>query len=586
MAYVQPNSIVQLFKGINLDNRYMHTIYFANESAQNAWFTSKVTYTFQQISYTRYTKNSIKLKADTTDIIDCTYLRFKNDRNVDKWFYAFINSVEYVNENTCLITYEIDVMQTWFIQNGSVRPCMVLREHVNDDTFGKNLEPEPIGSEMYDKNFLADANTLVDEGGNTVTNVFKNFNAFVTTGGDPVEADLGHVTTGVQSTTVNGLFNYTLFLSAEINNSTEVQALIADMYTLLGSWDKGEQKIDVFDITQFPTAFSPKGNVASPKTFTKSFSIPTALGDYTPKNKKLLGYPYNLLLVTSKDGSCGQYKWEYFNTNLMQNPTFKLQGSPLGGGNIICYPRNYNGVADAIDEKVVMNDFPKSAFSYDAYQAWVASGGKTRLQNAEQINNARMFVNASRQGGEALRDIASATAHGGSAVISYKTGDDVRTISEGIQALDKVKTSGEHTTSLLTDIVEARNKIVYQWKDAEYRPNMVVGTPSPVTAVAYQYLNFYFYQVHVRENEAKHLDDFLSCYGYAINRVKTPNLTGRQYWNFVQTQDCVIAGNMPSSSKEAIARIFDGGIFFWRNGDQVGNFSISVTADSINNPIV
>ena len=584
MAYVQPNSIVQLFKGINLDNRYMHTIYFASESAQNTWFTSKVTYTFQQISYTRYTKNSIKLKADTTDIIDCTYLRFKNDRNVDKWFYAFINSVEYVNENTCLITYEIDVMQTWFIQNGSVRPCMVLREHVNDDTFGKNLEPEPIGSEMYDKDFLADANTLVDAGGNTVTNVFTHFNAFVTTGGDPMQSE--QYTTGVEGTTVNGLFNYTLFLSAEINESTEVQALIADMYALLGSWDKGEQKIDVFDITQFPTAFSPKGSVTSPKTFTKTLSIPTALGAYTPKNKKLLGYPYNLLLVTSKDGSCGQYKWEYFNTNLMQNPTFKLQGSPLGGGNIICYPKNYNGVADAIDEKVVMDDFPKSAFSYDAYQAWIASGGKTRLQNAEQINNARMFVNASRQGGEALRNIASATAHGGSAVLSYKAGDDIRTISEGIQALDKVKTSGEYTTSLLTDMVEARNKIAYQWKDADYRPNIVVGTPSPVTAVAYEYLNFYFYQVHVRENEAKHLDDFLSCYGYAINRVKIPNLTGRQYWNFVQTQDCVIAGNMPSSSKEAIARIFDGGIFFWKNGDQVGNFSISVTADSINNPIV
>lgn len=584
MAYVQPNSIVQLFKGINLDNRYMHTIYFANESAQNSWFSGKVTYTFQQMSYTRYTRNSIKLKADTTDIMNCTYLRFKNDRSVDKWFYAFINAVEYVNENTCLVTYEIDVMQTWFIQNGSVRPCMVLREHVDDDTFGKNLEPEPIGSDMYDKNFLTDASTLVDAGGNTVTNVFTNFNAFVTTGGDPMQSE--NYPTGVQGTTVNGLFNYTLFLSAEINQSSEVQALIADMYSLLGSWDKGEQKVDVFDITQFPTAFSPKGNVTSPKTFTKTFPIPTAIGDYTPKNKKLLAYPYNFLLVTSKNGSCGQYRWEYFNTNLMQNPTFKLQGSPLGGGNIICYPRIYNGVADAIDEKVVMNDFPKSAFSYDAYQAWVANGGKTRLQNAENINNARMFVNISKNAANSMRDIASGMTHGGSAVLNYKSGNDVKAVTEGLQALDKVRTVGESNVSLIADLVEAKNKIAYQWKDAEYQPNIVVGTPSPVTAVAYDYLNFYFYQVHVRENEAKHLDDFLSCYGYAINRVKTPNITGRQYWNFVQTQDCVIEGNMPSSSKEAIARIFDGGIFFWRNGDQVGNFSISVSAGSINNPII
>ena len=58
------------------------------------------------------------------------------------------------------------------------------------------------------------------------------------------------------------------------------------------------------------------------------------------------------------------------------------------------------------------------------------------------------------------------------------------------------------------------------------------------------------------------------------------------YWNFVQTENCVIAGDMPSSSKDAIARIFDGGITFWHNGDNVGNYGISVTNGSINNPII
>ena len=75
-------------------------------------------------------------------------------------------------------------------------------------------------------------------------------------------------------------------------------------------------------------------------------------------------------------------------------------------------------------------------------------------------------------------------------------------------------------------------------------------------------------------------------YGYATNKVKQPNLTGRSYWNFVQTDGAVIAGDMPSSSKEAIGRIFDGGITFWHNGDNVGNYAISTSNGSINNPIV
>ena len=94
--------------------------------------------------------DQIKVKDDVTNLLGCTYLRFKNDRSVDKWFYAFITNLEYVNENTALVEYEIDVMQTWFIQNGSVRPCMVLREHVTDDVFTHNLEAEPVGSDTYD----------------------------------------------------------------------------------------------------------------------------------------------------------------------------------------------------------------------------------------------------------------------------------------------------------------------------------------------------------------------------------------------------------------------------------------------------
>ena len=43
---------------------------------------------------------------------------------------------------------------------------------------------------------------------------------------------------------------------------------------------------------------------------------------------------------------------------------------------------------------------------------------------------------------------------------------------------------------------------------------------------------------------------------------------------------------MPASSKAAIANIFNGGIFFWKNGDNIGNFQIETSHGSIDNPIV
>ena len=136
------------------------------------------------------------------------------------------------------------------------------------------------------------------------------------------------------------------------------------------------------------------------------------------------------------------------------------------------------------------------------------------------------------------------------------------------------------------NVMEAQNKIGYQWSDAQYQPNQIIGSASPNTIVAMRALDFYFFSVHVRKDELIRLDDFLSCYGYAINKVVQPNLHTRAYWNFIQTQGAVISGNMPSSSKEAIARIFDGGITFWHNGDQIGNYRQSVSSGSINNPII
>ena len=494
-----------------------------------------------------------------------------------------MTGVDYVNENTSIVHYEIDVMQTWFIQGGYIRPCMVLREHVNDDTFARNLEEEPIGSDAYDKTYIGDANTLKDINDNDITGAFNDYSIIVNTTGDVADAERVPNGTGITSSIVDGIFNGTCMLHSSMSG-TGLRNLLDDLYWLLGSWDKNEQKIDVLDISTFPTAFS--SGIGGRDFYKKSFAMPSTFDTYTPKNKKLLTYPYNFLLVTTRDGSCGQFKWELFNDVLNVNPTFKLYGSCMGGGNIICFPSSYNGVADDIDDKIVMDSFPKNAFSYDAFQAWIASGGKTRLETAERFNNARMFVEAVNIGTGTAVDVGYAAARGGLSYASYKKGD---MLSAGIGAVDagsRLANRAQQDLTGLIEIAEARNKIDYQWKDASYRPNIVVGTQSSVTSVGRGYLNFYFIQVHVREHEAKHIDDFFSCYGYAINRVKAPNLTGRQYWNFVQTKDAVIGGDMPASSKEAIGRIFDGGITFWHDGDQVGNYAQSVTSGSIDNPIV
>ena len=42
-------------------------------------------------------------------------MMFQNSAYGDKWFYAFITSVEYVNDVTSNISFEIDVMQLGYL---------------------------------------------------------------------------------------------------------------------------------------------------------------------------------------------------------------------------------------------------------------------------------------------------------------------------------------------------------------------------------------------------------------------------------------------------------------------------------------
>lgn len=575
MAYVQPNSVLQLFKGINLDNRYLHTIYFASESAQNTWFTSKVTsaLTFNALMYRRYTSNAVKIEADATSLLGVTYMRFKNTRSGAKWFYAFVLNVDYVNENTAIVYYEIDVMQTWFMQGGSVRPCMVLREHVNDDTFGTNLEEEPIGSDVYECDQLP--YTLLGETGH----LFEDYALVINTNENPIEKQLPILNNKL----INGTCFYKFNESDYANEADYVAAVEQFLDTLIqnmnGNWEDGTKPIEVVDMFTFPEKFASYSILNN--THSISITHPTTLSGYTPKNKKLYGYPYSYLQLTTKNGEGCSLKWEYFSEMLVTrlDAIFTAYGSAIGGGTIQCYPIAYNGIANNIDAGLTLDNFPKNPFTYDAYQAWVASGGSIKLSDATKITNLR-GVTATVS---AVSSLVTDVSNGVSDVATSASDEDILGVVNGINKIVQGATKAIDTT---LSVKEAKNKIKYAWKDAAYQPNIVVGKATPSLSVSKRSLDFYFQNVHVKVDELKRLDDFLSCYGYSCKRVKAPNLTGRQYWNFVQTQNAVIAGDMPSSSKEAIGRIFDGGITFWHNGDQVGNYRQSVSNDSINNPIV
>lgn len=145
--YIEPNSTIRLLKEVPLDNTYTHTIYFGSQSAQYNFFsTAYPQIVYNKQSYQRVNKGTLRIQASIDQVYNCNYLMFLNpifSGLQSKWFYAFITKVDYINNAVTEITYELDVMQTWFFDY-DLHPSYIERSHERTDVVGDNIAPEPI----------------------------------------------------------------------------------------------------------------------------------------------------------------------------------------------------------------------------------------------------------------------------------------------------------------------------------------------------------------------------------------------------------------------------------------------------------
>ena len=163
MATIIPNSEVRLIKNVPFSNNYKNVIQFNDKTSQENYFKSLPNILADDFKYVR-NNGIIKVPYYRDEILEYNYLMFKNKAYGDKYFYAFITNISYINPNTSAISFELDVFQTWFM-DVQFKPSYVEREHCqrwnSDGTPVINTIPEGLdyGSEyvykghtrLYDK---------------------------------------------------------------------------------------------------------------------------------------------------------------------------------------------------------------------------------------------------------------------------------------------------------------------------------------------------------------------------------------------------------------------------------------------------
>ena len=522
---ITPNTDIFLLKTpFEMDEE--NTLTFTNTTAQYNYFNSLPKLELEGATYQRQ-DGVLRWAGSYDDIISYNYCMYRNTGFSNKWFYAFVEDIKFINPNMTEIKLKTDCYQTWAFDI-TYNKMFVEREHVNDDTVGKHTVPENldtgdyiIGSLEYDQYNISAMNDNTKVCYILASTLdLDNPPSGSTT---PYSMSFGSCYGGVYSGLVywgsrtlygNGIMNKLLDLSYRGQANEVVNLFVAPMW-VVGVLN-GEGDNPMSGTVYISTA---------PKEVTINITKPTTLGNaklgtYTPKNKKLLTSKYNYLLVNNGGGGTAKFEYENWTGN---NAVFKMIGTLTAGCSIKLVPSDYqySGLSDV--NSLVLGKYPTLSWTTDMYLNWLT-------QNA--VNNTIDTVTAGVKG------------------LFAPQGSSLLPLAE--HQLNRLKEDTEH-----------------RFSPAQNNGNINSGDIS----YSYGFNRFQFYKMTIRKEYAQIIDDYLSAFGYRVNEYKTPNITGRTYWNYVKTNGCNITGDIPQKDIQELKRLFDRGITFWHDATKFLDYS-------------
>ena len=227
MAYVEPNSTIQIFKNVPLDSSYRNTYWFTSINAQDDFFgvtnySAFYGITFPENSYTRKGRGFVRLNIAPDTIISYNYMRYRNVNHARKWYYAFILDVEYINENTAEISFEIDVIQT-YMWDVTIHDSFVERQHNLTDERGDNIVDEGLNI----------GDTYVEQSQTVLYNLTPNRLGFLS-----AKDTTGIVNSVPDLSIVNGVMARVQILGVNLPSTlAELQSFNDDLKTMLPLFD-------------------------------------------------------------------------------------------------------------------------------------------------------------------------------------------------------------------------------------------------------------------------------------------------------------------------------------------------------------
>ncbi|MBO6256105.1 MAG: hypothetical protein J6O49_21080 [Bacteroidaceae bacterium] len=533
MAYVQPNSTIEFFSDINLSDKYTDSLYFASVNAKDTYFTNltKVARVLT-CSYTRENRGYVRVEVPMSTLIGATYMRFKNTSFENKWFYAFVKNVNYINNQTTEVMFELDPLMTW-MGTFTLNECYIERQHTLNDGIGNNICEEglPLGE------YVIEGQDRITLGSRKIAIIYLSPNQ---TGADGQW--LGGTYTGCHVA-----FADTPQQADSILDNLVAQNLIDNVGTLMMI------PSEIADATE--------GRGEKQVSVSKPYS---GLSGYVPRNKKLFCYPYKYMRVDNSEGSEVEYLYEYFNTlpdtTSSGDCTFTVEYTFNGRAEASIAPENYKGLSatPVYNERLGMGNFPMCAWGTNSYLGYLAQ------KNAYLEQNEWKGLVGGAMGG-----FASGAGFG---LHATPVGAPMGSLSASGGII------GGITGTVLGGAIGAAKPVIENMIENKVRPTSP-ATPkgSAVADNMWAHVEkcFRVNKMCITKNYGMMLDSYFDMFGYAIKQHGVPNMNARPNWTFVKTIGCNVGGAIPADDASVIEAIFDNGIRFWKNHNNIGNYSLN-----------
>lgn len=508
------NSKIVIAKNIKIDKEYKEVLDYSEQQMLNLIDTNKVA-TALDYSFIR-DKGTISTHFTYSQCLQCNYMAFQNPDYDNKWFFAWIDDIRYVNDGTTEISYTIDAWSTWF-DYLSVTSSFVIREHVQDDTRGLHTLPENVETGEY----VNHSTGTLYENDATVVIATTFYPTSSSTGTDVSGSFAFGIYSGARLYAMKDYAATNQFLSwcASNGKADSVQYIFMIPNWIIRRDEWAEPIADFTDINGFYDA----------TTISTQLTVPTTVDGYTPKNNKLLTFPYCFLGVSNNAGANIIYKYE--DIELTNNKfTVYSDGTVTPSGSIKTYIPSYKEAITSYDGGITGAKYPICSWATDVFTNWLTQNG---------VNIAL--------------DVAGGimTAIGGIGT------QNAATFGSGIMSIASTVAS-VYQHSLASDTVQGNVN----------SGDVAFTTNNNVMSYAFR---------GVKSEYAKVIDEYFSRYGYLVNTNKVPNISGRAYWNYIQIAESETLGfgEIPQRFLDEINRIARTGTTVWHDHANIGDYTLN-----------